>query len=69
LVAGSIAFTINLIQDNAKKELHEIWEFVSRFEPIIKRKWPRYYEEMQGNSLHLDQMLPTNVQANMVYGK
>lgn len=47
-IAGTIAFYESLFIENSNLDWQGVTKVASEFEPVIKRKWPNYYEEMRG---------------------
>lgn len=48
LIAGTIAFYESLFIENSGLDWQGVTRVASEFEPVIRRKWPAYYEEMRG---------------------
>ncbi|KAI5246702.1 AAT-domain-containing protein, partial [Aureobasidium subglaciale] len=47
-IQGSINFYTNLFQQNVKLSWPKVQETAMEFEPVIKKNWPAYLEEMRG---------------------
>jgi len=47
-ISRCIEFYAGLFQKSAKKDWSEVRELAMTFEPNIRKNWPAYLEEMQG---------------------
>ena len=47
-ISRSVDFYAGLFQESAKMDWHKVRELAMTFEPVIKKKWPAYLEEMTG---------------------
>jgi isopenicillin-N N-acyltransferase-like protein len=49
-ISRCIEFYAGLFQKSAKKDWSEVRELAMSFEPTIRKNWPKYLEEMQGEN-------------------
>merc|ERR1712070_332063 len=47
-VAGTIAFYANMFKETSHMSWPKVQELAMSFEPVMRRKWPAYLEEIQG---------------------
>ncbi|KAK0662682.1 Acyl-coenzyme A:6-aminopenicillanic-acid-acyltransferase 40 kDa form [Lasiodiplodia hormozganensis] len=71
-IEGSIAFYATLFQETAKLDWARVRSTALEFEPVIRRKWPAYLEEMrgiaEGAGVELSDVLALNVRTEIAFG-
>ncbi|KAF2093449.1 isopenicillin-N N-acyltransferase [Rhizodiscina lignyota] len=64
-ISGTINFYAGLFRDNAKLDWPAVTKTAMDFEPVIKKKWPAYWEEMQGVADGADKTLADIIAINV----
>lgn len=71
-IEGSIAFYAGLFKETAKLDWPRVRTTALEFEPVIRRKWPAYLEEMrgiaEGAGVELADVLALNVRTEIAFG-
>ncbi|EKG16065.1 Peptidase C45 acyl-coenzyme A:6-aminopenicillanic acid acyl-transferase [Macrophomina phaseolina MS6] len=71
-IEGSIAFYTGLFKETAKLDWPRVRTTALEFEPVIRRKWPAYLEEMrgiaEGAGVELADVLALNVRTEIAFG-
>lgn len=52
-IARAITFYAGMFAKHSKLDWAQVQELARDFDGLIREKWPRYYEELQGASPHL----------------
>ncbi|KAK4496273.1 hypothetical protein PRZ48_012253 [Zasmidium cellare] len=72
LIHGSISFYTWKFQDTAKLSWPQVQQLALEFEPIMRRKWPDYLEEMtgiaSGAGLEVADIIALNVRTEIAFG-
>ncbi|EME84749.1 uncharacterized protein MYCFIDRAFT_187638 [Pseudocercospora fijiensis CIRAD86] len=71
-IARSIAFYTWMFSTTAKLSWPEVRNLASDFEPVIRKKWPEYLEEMsgiaEGAGVALEDIIAINVRTKITFG-
>ncbi|KAK5171367.1 uncharacterized protein LTR77_004511 [Saxophila tyrrhenica] len=71
-VHGTIAFYTSMFQTSSKLEWPQVRQIAMDFEPNLRRKWPRYVDEMQGLAdgadVELADIIACNVRTEIAFG-
>ncbi|GME35340.1 AAT-domain-containing protein [Neofusicoccum parvum] len=71
-IKGSIAFYADFFKETAKFDWLRVRTTALEFEPVIRRKWPAYLEEMrgiaEGAGIELADVLALNVRTEIAFG-
>ncbi|KAL3486474.1 acyl-coenzyme A:6-aminopenicillanic acid acyl-transferase-domain-containing protein [Aspergillus germanicus] len=72
-IERAIAFYAKLFIKHSRLNWAQVRDLASEFDDLIKVKWPRYYQELQGiadgSKRHLVDILALNVRTEIVFGQ
>lgn len=61
-VSRTIDFYAGMFKETSRMDWGQVREIAMTYEPVVRRKWPHYLEEMKGTYHNIDQILPSNIQ-------
>ncbi|KAK0943426.1 hypothetical protein LTR29_005009 [Friedmanniomyces endolithicus] len=71
-ISRSIAFYADLFEETAKMDWPKVQDLAMTFEPVMRRKWPAYLEEISGISegagVSLSDIIAINVRTEIAFG-
>ncbi|RMY16428.1 hypothetical protein D0866_13673 [Hortaea werneckii] len=71
-VAGTIGFYANMFKETSHMSWPKVQELAMSFEPVMRRKWPAYLEEIQGLAdgagVQLADIIAVNVRTEIAFG-
>ncbi|KAI7562004.1 hypothetical protein KC343_g8394, partial [Hortaea werneckii] len=71
-VAGTIAFYAHMFQETSHMSWAKVQELALSFEPVLRRKWPAYLEEISGLAagagVELADIIAVNVRTEIAFG-
>lgn len=71
-VSRTIAFYTGMFQDVAKLDWDHVRNVAMEYEPVLKQKWPRYLDEIQGLAdgagVELADIIACNVRTEIAFG-
>ncbi|KKK13984.1 hypothetical protein P175DRAFT_0519045 [Aspergillus ochraceoroseus IBT 24754] len=72
-IERALAFYATLFMKHSKLDWPQVQELAKDFEDLIKTRWPRYYEELQGiadgSKRELVDIIALNVRTEIVFGQ
>ncbi|KAK0336347.1 hypothetical protein LTS16_015207 [Friedmanniomyces endolithicus] len=71
-ISRSIAFYASLFEETAKMDWPKVQDLAMTFEPVMRRKWPAYLEEIggiaEGAGVSLSDVIAINVRTEIAFG-